>query len=1070
MKNSSILAIIFGAALAVCCIQEYAELDTPRPPVPGDGDRVEVAVDFRSPSEELVSVKGSILEGAETVHSGATVYAYLVEGGATIIDDIVTVEGASVQGPGHSASASEVKLRLRQGKIYDIYVVGNAWYIDKSTGERKNWANMMGADMPMDFESGLKTAVHRFDGSDAGSGYRHETMAEVKACGLPYSGKKTGITATQNGTVSIEDCRFLFAKVNLTVDHTGLDGNLDANYFKNTSVSVKQANGSLSVFSATNKMTSSSDAVTADGDPSMTNAHKETYTFYVPENMQGNLLTTDDPALKNLDNPALSSCKGLLTYLEFKGTVNPSNAYAAQVGYTGDFLYRFCLGTDTCRNFDVVGGKSYDITLNFTVSSLFNPEAEWKVSSESFSDGRVIDVTKDAAFADPLGATFVAVRKNRGNTIYLYVNKEGSTGGANAILGKSLVSDPASYSAADLTDCAVHISPSAATLLADYGISASYDKTTGALAFSVGNAAKFDALRAGTGQVDVTVTLLPSKEGTKTRTFTVKALEDMEAVLPSGDLYIGQKTTVTTKGFCGTPKLSCSVGTVFRTTNVAGDGGYLSDTPVSFIDGKLDLYAYNYNGGAFFNFMLVSDDEFNDGPASEPVVKSFRVKKPRLKLNTGEVDLGIDGTEKELSVEYYPETGSTPFAADAFDAAVYAQVMAPMFTLREEAKRPYFGSSGTQVFFRDIPPQANTRTLFGNVDVSGKNSTLFPKPTMGSESAKVYYRYPSWISGFADINSNMFNEQMPANSPLISTSAVIDAAECSPENFKGPSSSRACGYTIVSGNDFSSQVNTEDVGDSMFPNLLFGEADSQGHRTLTWSWKPSAQMCVTSGSINAPWGERSVFPMIFNKHWTIEGGGTMMVYLDSAAKTFDISYKELNYVRLATYHLNTNESYCYVCSRLSADVATKVFESNGRTGGFPKPPVFMLMYPVMQGRQHTVNDWTSDVGGEIVNCSGSNRLLNDIRVLRCILDRDPSLTPTDREYDDSVWDVDLIDDQRRTGYALPNAIGFGQPSQMGGPTTLIWSNYSGEDNNEKQKFWEHLPVRYGDEIIKYTYE
>ena len=412
-------------------------------------------------------------------------------------------------------------------------------------------------------------------------------------------------------------------------------------------------------------------------------------------------------------------------------------------------------------------------------------------------------------------------------------------------------------------------------------------------------------------------------------------------------------------------------------------------------------------------------------------------------------------------------------SGDAFDAAVYAQVMAPVFTLREEAKRQYFGFSGTQVFFVSIPELVSGRTLFGNVDVCGKNAAVFPAPDpdLGSTSTKVYYRYPSWISGFADINSNMFNEQMPASGPLISTSAVIDAAECSPENFKGPGSSQACGYTIVSGNDFTTEINTEDVGDSLSPNLLFGEADSQGHRTLTWSWKPSAQMFVNGIGINAPWGERSVSPMIFNKHWNSGSSGTISVLLASMAKTFDISYQGLNYVRLATYHLNTNESYCYVCSRLSADVATKVFEANGRTGGFPTPPMFMQMNPVMQGRQYTVNDWTSDVGGEIVNCSGSNNLLNDIRVLRCILDGDPSLTPEDREYADSVWDVDLIDDQRRTEFALPGAIGFGQPSQLGGPTTLDFSKYPGEDEEYKQKFCNHLPVScmFG-ELIQYVYE
>lgn len=1067
MKRTFIFAItvIATTMLAIACLQEEAPSDV-SDLISGEGERTEITVSFSDPTLSLVKVRNSILEGAETVQSGATVYACLVSGDTAVIDDIVTVDGASVQGPGNSETVQSAKLSLRRGRIYNIYVVGNAWYINKSTGEKANWADAMGADMPADFESGLQTAVHRFDGSDFRSGYRHETMAEVRTYGIPYSGRITGVNVVKDGTISIDNCRFLFAKVNLTVDHTGLDGNLDENYFKNTSVSVKQANGVVSVFSDSNRLTASSAAIDADGDPSMTNAHRETYTFYVPENMQGNLLDTDNPTLKSLDNPLLSSSRDFLTYLEFKGTVNPSNAYAAQIGYTGDFTYRFCLGKDNCRNFDVAGGRCYNITLNFIVNSLFNPEAEWKVSSDSFMDSRVIDVTKDAAFANPLGSTFVAVRKNRGNTVYLYVNKQGGMGGANAILGKELVGAPASYNAADLTDCAVHISPSQATLLADCGISMSYDKTTGAIGFSVGNAAKFDAFRAGEGQVDVTATLLPSKEGTKTRTFTVKALEDMEVVLPSGDLYIGQKTTVTAKGFCGTPKLSSSVGTVFRTINAAGDGGYLGSTPVAFTNGKIDLYAYNYNGGNAFDLTLVSDDDFNDGATTKP----FRVKKPRLKLGKSEVDLGIDGTEKDLGIEYYPETGSTPFASSAFDPAVYEQVMAPVFILREENKRRYFGFSGTQVFFVSIPEQVNSRTLFGNVDVSGKNSALFPKPTLGSESTKVYYRYPSWISGFADINSNMFNEQMPANSPLLSTSAVIDAAECSPENFRGPSGSEACGYTVVSGNDFSTHVNIEDVGDSTSPNLLFGDADSQGHRTLTWSWKPSAQMCVIGG-IDAPWGERSFFSMIFNKHRNSGSGGTISVALASMTKTFDISYRTLDFVRLATYHLNTNESYCYVCSRLSADVATKVFEDNGRTGTFPTPPMFMQMCPVMQGRQFTVRDWKSQEGGEIVNCGGSNKLLNDIRVLRCILDGNSTATPEDREYQDIVWDESLIEDQRKRDVALPGSIGFGQTTQLGGPTTMPSSYYPGENDIEKQTFQKHLPISCMSEtLIQYVYE
>ena len=235
MKKTFKLSItVVMAMLATACLQEMAIPEAPAEFV--SDDRVEVAVDFSSPAEEIVSVKSSLLNGSETVHSGATVYAYLVNGGVTVLDDVVTVPGTEVTGPGHTAAASSAKLLLRRNGTYNIYVVGNSWYINRITGVKACWSDAMGADLPEDYASGLASAVCRFDGSTFHGGYRHETMAEVKTYGLPYSGVRMGVKATDGGTVAIDNCRFLFAKVNLTVDHTGLDGNLNANYFKNVFV------------------------------------------------------------------------------------------------------------------------------------------------------------------------------------------------------------------------------------------------------------------------------------------------------------------------------------------------------------------------------------------------------------------------------------------------------------------------------------------------------------------------------------------------------------------------------------------------------------------------------------------------------------------------------------------------------------------------------------------------------------------------------------------------------------------------------------------------------------------
>ena len=1039
---NKIIAAIY-VCVVISCVADISETDKIGVFCADEEGRVEVDFNLSGNAIKVVDFKSSLLDGAENVQSGATIYAYIVRDGRTELDNYLVLSGDEVTAPEHSASATSPKMQLVNGATYDFYVVGNAWYIDKSTGLTKDWASVMGQDMPVNYAGGLSDAVYRFDGSDFRSGCRHETLAEVKTYGLPYSGSKRGVQITQDGQdVAIDNCRYLFAKVSFTVDHTGLDGNLNDNYFKNQKVYLKQANPVILPFAEKNVLTGGS--ISADCDEAMTNGHCETYTLYVPENCKGDLLSTTDPALKSGDNPALASAKDGLTYIEFQGTVNPSNAYAAQIGYSGNVTYRFYLGADNCRNFDVIGGKDYKVTMGFTVDNLFNPSPLWRVETDSFSDGRVIDVMKDAAFADPLGATFVAVRKNRGNTVYLYVNKEGSTGGTNAILGKSLVSDPASYSAADLTDCAVHISPSAATLLADYGISASYDKTTSALAFSVGNAAKFDAFRTGAGQVDVTATLLPSKEGTKTRTFTVKALEDMEVVLPSGDLYIGQKTSVTAKGFCGTPKLSSSVGTVFRTTNVAGDDNYLGSTPVSFTDGKIDLYAYNYNGGTAFDLTLVSDDAFNDGTTT----RSFSVKKPKLGLDESEIDLGVDGTERELGVRYYHENGTTPFTTDAFDAAVYAQVLAPVFSTREEDKREYVGYEGMNVYLCKMPSnKTDVRTLFATLDVRGANATLFSKPTVGAESTEVYYRYPKWISGFSDILSDVFNldtEEAVANRKL-ETTARLDLAFCqSPFNNL---SGAASWYNVNIGDDYSTlsgSVNKDDGKLHVFVTEYSGTE-------VTVHWYVVPQVNTQTRGIESPWGRRKISALFINKH-----SSEFAIY---PMESFDIKYNPVVLNKLCVYPVNDeqkkySDADCYICCNLAAMLYTPGRQAPVTFNNFTSLPI--------GGHQYTDNHYTDNT---ITENSSGHAYIYLRYVVWSLRNWSGNLfgvqpTPSDYKIGEIYWYDAMVDEAIRTGAGQLTDCYF---YYMGGAheSTLRAESYPGSES-EQEQMKTYLPVQIGD--------
>ena len=1036
---------VASAVLAslVSCVDDIAGKDISVISGEGDEERVEVNIDFSGAAINVVESKSALLSGAENVHSGAVIYACIVRDGIAQIDNYMVVSGEEVSAPGHNASTAASRMKLVNGAVYDFYVVGNAWFIDKGSGQKKEWAAVMGQDMPVRYADGLANIAYRFDGSDFRSGYRHETLAEVKTYGIPYSGSKKSVQIHGGGQdVTIDNCRYLFAKLSFTVDHTGLDGNLNDGYFKNRKVYLRQANPVIFPFASKNVL--SGESIGADCDEAMTNGHSETYTLYVPENCQGDLLSTTDPALKSADNPALSNVKDKLTYIEFQGTVNPSNVYAAQIGYSGNVTYRFYLGSDNCKNFDVEGGKDYRVTMGFTVDKIFNPAPLWRVETDSFTDGRYLDVMKDAACAKPLGTSFVGVRKNRGNTVYVYVNKEGKAGSSNAILGKDPVGDPSAYSATDVTDCSISFSPSPASLLADFGINAFYDKNTCALCFSVGNPARFEAFRVGAGQVDLTVTLLPSVEGTKTRTFTIKALEDMELVLPSGDIYIGQKTSVCARGFCGTPRLASSVGTVFRTTNVAGTDKYLSATPVEFTDGKIDLYAYNYNGGSDFNLTVSSDDDFNDGTT----VKSVCVRKPRLGLSTAEVDLGIDGTEVELGVGYYPEDGSTSFPEGTFDADVYAQVLAPVFTLRETFKRPMIGFENSTVFFCDLPPTPypNTRTLFGSVDVCGRNASLFPKPVVGVEYTKVYYRYPSVIVGFSDItNCDLFNidTQEAAENRKLETLAQVDLAFCrNPFNGDGTN-----WYSVDVGEDYGS-LNYTETHDNGSPHMFITELSGT---TVTVHWYVKPQK--TGGSINAPWGRRSVHAMFRNKH----SGSSYLSYIGA----FEIRYNPVVLNKLCVYPVYDKQKKfsnadCYICCNLAAMLYTPGKQAPATFDNFTSLPI--------GGRQFTDDHYTDNTVTEGVTGHTDIYLryvawaLRSWNGIRWGSTSTPS--PLDGAYSNACWYEEMAAEAIRTGHGqLTDCYFF-----YGGAheNTLRWESYPMSTNEEKQKMQYYVPVCIGD--------
>ena len=108
----------------------------------------------------------------------------------------------------------------------------------------------------------------------------------------------------------------------------------------------------------------------------------ESIRLLVPENMQGDLLEdNDDPWLKTPD--LLDEAGSCCTYLEITAR------YRFEGMTINDLRYRFYLGEDNIRNFDVRRNTSYVVTLALTDTNAV-VASSWKVTRGEVEDSRVL--------------------------------------------------------------------------------------------------------------------------------------------------------------------------------------------------------------------------------------------------------------------------------------------------------------------------------------------------------------------------------------------------------------------------------------------------------------------------------------------------------------------------------------------------------------------------------------------------------------------------------------------------------------------------------------------------------
>ncbi|MCR4860730.1 MAG: DUF4906 domain-containing protein [Bacteroidales bacterium] len=720
MRKKGIIKLLLGGA--ACAALFSCE---PEGPLTAYGDRSGTADGNAGPYQEMSlsiiplqtgDTKASLLKDVESKGSGALVLIFRSATGR--LDSYRFFSQAELD----AQQTSPLKLRVPLTKC-DFFILGNLNGIRKSDAKAVNLMTALGSRFPVE-ESELEEYLYRLDGGSLNDTYRRERFAEVARYGIPYMHVSKQVDTPSRiaaglGIPGSDQCVRLFSKVTVRIDHSALDG--DGAYpdcFVNEKLYLRQANGSLQPFSQTPRRASEVADVLAesDYDPEMasTNASVTTFSFYVPENMQGTLLPDNQDSAKKTRDQVIAAggadAEPYLTYVEFSATADPSLG-----GYGGDVTYRFYLGADNTGNFDLVRGREYEISLTFRVGSLFSPD--WKVQVDNWQDDRLFCLTADPAFTDRLAdGKMVAVRSNRPGGVYLYMNPGGSLGGTNALLGKEAASSQA-FTPESLADCAwygdlMKSGSTAGKWLKARGISPSWDKAAGRLRLEVTDPSRFSSHLGE--EKTFSLKLLPGGTSVK---FKLRLCPDISVTVADGksltdEFYLGQKRSLTLSGFSGKTlcyaadqdpcgksssgqahtanvqwKSSADASAAFPTAKLDASGNILLKTSEyasqRLSGGSLDVYAFYPNRflsshkwtSKSGRILFFSDDYLNDSFEVDVRISEPVLYKPST--TSGAIVLPIDGTEQAVpSLGYRSFDGKTALARDSFDEGLYASLLA----------------------------------------------------------------------------------------------------------------------------------------------------------------------------------------------------------------------------------------------------------------------------------------------------------------------------------------------------------------------------------------------------------
>ena len=515
LKNfTRALQIAFAALVCISCIRETGTEEK--------NERISLSFSY-SPQYSINTKSILTASGLEYKLSSVLVAAYLCESGK--LDKCFVCSGSSSD-----------KLSLLKDTRYDLYFLANL-------------EGLSSIQIPED-EKDIKSLQ-----------YRIPSYSSINTNGIPSCARIESRSFSADMEIPVDLVRLL-CKVNIHISHKGITGKAqnDSKLFRNVKLYIRNANGLLSPFAdGGSRAVSSSDILgVSDYDPDMAGS-SEDFVFYVPENIQGQLLPHNLDPKKKSAQELLSAGKNpeLATYVEFTGKLMPSGG-----GIGGSLLYRMYLGKDNVSDFSLERNKVYNLGLDLVTDDLLNPY--WKVNhGEDWSDSRVLRLLDSSGAVLPDNSP-IALRVGHSAVVKLFMNTDGGSGNMyRSALKCGYMTDENEDSPVRLNWSSNVISSDQGSLslpgrLESEGISVSMNSTTGTVTFSVKNESDLKMAK----EYEIEFFLSP---GRSSHTCRVKLVVLPECKLDAGSdhLLIAQKLKLNVLNALGTYSVTVKSGGSF---------------------------------------------------------------------------------------------------------------------------------------------------------------------------------------------------------------------------------------------------------------------------------------------------------------------------------------------------------------------------------------------------------------------------------------------------------------------------------------------------------------------------